>query len=124
MRIISKLFQAGIISKKMTVKDGLIALCFLASTFLAIFGGWNYMKGRINQFEEIAKAEKLATQGYNAEEALQKIRRSKTNSLIMFAGGVVGIFMIVANASRRPVRRGGKSRLNTSIKQTIKENQS
>jgi hypothetical protein len=70
----------------MTVKDLLIALCFLASAFLVVFGGWNYMKGRINQYEETAKAEKLATQGYNAEEALQKIRRSKTNSLVLFAG--------------------------------------
>lgn len=101
----------------MTVKDGLIALCFLASTLLAIFGGWNYMKGRINQYEETAKAEKLATQGYNAEEALQKIRKSKTNSLIMFAAGVTGLFMIITNASRR------RSRLNTSTKQTIKGNQ-
>ena len=107
----------------MTVKDLLIALCFLASTFLVVFGGWNYMKGRINQYEETAKAEKLATQGYNAEEALQKIRRSKTNSLIMFAAGVTGLFMIITNASRRPVRRGGKNRLNVSTNQTIKENQ-
>jgi len=76
------------------------------------------MKGRVNQYEETAKAEKLATQGYNAEEALQKIRRSKTNSLIMFAAGVTGLFVIITNASRR------RSRLNTSIKQTIKGNQS
>jgi TRAP-type C4-dicarboxylate transport system permease small subunit len=108
----------------MTVKDLLIALCFLASSFLVVFGGWNYMKGRINQYEEIAKAEKLATQGYNAEEALRKIRRSKTNSLILFAAGVTGLFMIITNASRRPVRRGERSHLNTSTNQTIKENQS
>jgi TRAP-type C4-dicarboxylate transport system permease small subunit len=107
----------------MTVKDALIALCFLASSFLVVYGGWNYMKGRINQYEETAKAEKLASQGYNAEEALQKIRKSKTNSLIMFAAGVTGLFLIVTNASRRPVRRGGRSRLNTSTKQTIKETQ-
>ncbi|HMK27795.1 MAG TPA: hypothetical protein VK483_17310 [Chitinophagaceae bacterium] len=116
MHIIIELFLPGII-KKMTVKDLLIALCFLASSSLVVFGGWNYMKGRINQYEEIAKAEKLATQGYNAEEALQKIRRSKTNSLILFAVGVSGLFMIITNASRK------RSRLNTSTNQTIKENQ-
>ena len=81
------------------------------------------MKGRINQYEETAKAEKLATEGYNAEEALQKIRRSKTKSLIMFAAGVTGLFVIITNASRRPVRRGGSSRFNTSTEQKIKENQ-
>jgi TRAP-type C4-dicarboxylate transport system permease small subunit len=101
----------------MTVKDGLIALCFLASSVLVVFGGWNYMKGRINQYEEIAKAEKLATQGYDAEEALQKIRRAKTNSLILFAAGVTGLFLIITNASRR------RNKQNTSIKQTIKGNQ-
>ena len=108
----------------MTVKDILKAIFFLASAVLTIFGGWNYMKGRINQYEETAKAEQLATQGYNAEEALQKIRRSKNNSLIMFAAGVTGLFLIITNASRRPVRRGGRSSLNTSAKQTIKGNQS
>jgi len=101
----------------MTVKDLFIALCFLASSFLAVYGGWNYMKGRINQYEETAKAEKLAAQGYNPEEALQKIRKSKTNSLIMFAGGVTGIFLIITKASRR------ESRLNNSTKQKIKGNQ-
>jgi len=101
----------------MTVKDLLIALCFLASAFLVVYGGWNYMKGRINQYEEIAKAEKLATEGYNAEEALQKIRKSKTNSLILFAAGATGLFLIITNASRK------RSRLNISTKQTIKENQ-
>jgi TRAP-type C4-dicarboxylate transport system permease small subunit len=107
----------------MTVKDILIAILFLASTVLAIYGGWNYMKGRINQYEEIQKAEKLATQGYNAEEALQKIRRSKTNSLILFAAGTTGIFLIITNASRRPVRRSERNRLNNSSKQILKENQ-
>ena len=99
----------------MTVKDVLIVLCFLASTFLVIFGGWNYMKGRINQYEEIAKAEQLATQGYNAEEALQKIRRSKNNSLIIFAAGVTGLFIIITRASRK------RSRINSSIEQTMKK---
>jgi TRAP-type C4-dicarboxylate transport system permease small subunit len=107
----------------MTVKDTLIALCFLASSFLTIYGGWKYMKGRINQYEETAKAEKLAAQGYNAEEALQKIRKSKTNSLIMFGAGVTGLFLIITNTSRRPVRRGGRSRLNALTNQK-KENQS
>jgi TRAP-type C4-dicarboxylate transport system permease small subunit len=102
----------------MTVKDLLIALCFLASAFLVVFGGWNYMKGRINQYEETAKAENLATQGYNAEEALQKIRKSKTNSLILFAAGVTGLFLIVTHASRR------RNRIITSTKQIIKENHS
>ena len=102
----------------MTVKDTLIALCFLASSFLAVYGGWNYMKGRINQYEENAKAEKLAVQGYNAEEALQKIRKSKTNSLIMFAAGTTGLFLIITNASRK------RNSLKTSMKQTIKGNQS
>jgi TRAP-type C4-dicarboxylate transport system permease small subunit len=97
----------------MTVKDGLIALCFLASTLLAIFGGWNYMKGRVNQYEETAKAEKLALQGYNAEEALQKIRRSKNNSLILFAAGITGLFIITTRASRR------RGRMNSSIEKTI-----
>ena len=118
MPVIGKLFLPGFIKKRMTVKDLLIALCFLASSFLVVFGGWNYMQGRINQYEETAKAEKLATQGYNAEEALQKIRRSKTNSLILFAAGVTGLFMIITNASRR------RSRLNISTNQTIKGNQS
>ena len=99
----------------MTVKDLLIALCFAASTSLAIFGGWNYMKGRISQYEETIKAEQLATQGYDAEEALQKIRRSKTISLIMFAAGVTGLFIIVTRASRR------RNRINSSIEQTIKK---
>ena len=107
----------------MTVKDLLIAICFLASAFLVVFGGWNYMQGRIDQYEEAAKVEKLATEGYNAEEALKKIRKSKTNSFIMFAAGATGLFFIITSASRRPVRRGGKSRLNTSTKQTKKENQ-
>ncbi len=107
----------------MTVKDTLIALCFLASSFVTVYGGWNYMKGRINQYEETAKAEKLAVLGYNAEEALQKIRKSKTNSLIIFAAGVTGLFLIITNASRRSVRRGGRSSLNISTKQK-KETQS
>jgi TRAP-type C4-dicarboxylate transport system permease small subunit len=102
----------------MTVKDTLIALCFLASSFLTVYGGWNYMKGRINQYEEIAKAEKLAAQGYNAEEALQKIRRSKTKSLIIFAAGVTGIFLIITNASRK------RNRIITTTNQIIKENNS
>ena len=107
----------GNIQKKMTVKDLVITLFFLGSTLLVIFGGWNYMKGRINLYEETVKAEKLATQGYDAEEALQKIRKEKTNSLIMFAAGVTGIFLILTNASRT------RSRLKTSTKQTIKGNQ-
>jgi TRAP-type C4-dicarboxylate transport system permease small subunit len=102
----------------MTGKELLIALCFTGCTILAIYGGWNYMKGRINQFEETQKAEKLATQGYNAEEALQKIRKEKTNSLIMFAAGVTGIFLIITNASRK------RSKINISTNQKIKENQS
>jgi TRAP-type C4-dicarboxylate transport system permease small subunit len=102
----------------MTVKDTIIALCFLASSFLTVYGGWNYMKGRINQYEEIAKAEKLAAQGYNAEEALQKIRRSKTKSLIIFAAGVTGIFLIITNASRK------RNRIITTTNQIIKENKS
>jgi TRAP-type C4-dicarboxylate transport system permease small subunit len=85
----------------MTVKDALIAFCFIASTLLAVFGGWNYMKGRINQQEEMIKAENLAAQGYNAEEVLQKIRKSKNNSLIMFASGTTGIFIVISYVSRR-----------------------
>jgi TRAP-type C4-dicarboxylate transport system permease small subunit len=108
----------------MTVKDILITIFFLASVILAIFGGWNYMKGRINQFEETQKAEKLATQGYNAEEALQTIRKEKNIALILFASGVAGIFLIIANASRRSVSRGGRNSLNISTNQTIKRNQS
>lgn len=73
------------------------------------------MKGRINQYEETAKAEKLAAQGYDAEEALQKIRKSKNKSLILFAAGVSGLFLIITNASRR------RSRLNTSTKQNKRE---
>lgn len=100
----------------MKPKDLFIALLFLASTALVIFGGWNYMKGRINQFEETQKAEKLASQGYDAEEALQKIKKSKTNALIMFAVGFTGIFLIIKNAS------GKRGRINTTTKQTIKGN--
>jgi TRAP-type C4-dicarboxylate transport system permease small subunit len=99
----------------MTVKAFIITLCFLASTFLTVFGGWNYMKGRISQYEETVKAEQLATQGYNAEEALQKIRKTKTNSLIMFAAGVTGLFIIITRASRK------RGRINMSINQTIKK---
>jgi TRAP-type C4-dicarboxylate transport system permease small subunit len=108
LHIVSKIVSPRDIFFKMTVKDALIAICFLASTLLAVFGGWNYMKGRINQYEETIKAEKLTAQGYNAEEALQKIRKSKNNSLIMFAAGTTGIFIIIANVYRR---RNG---LNTS----------
>jgi len=104
-----------LLPQKMTVKDVFIALCFLASAFLVVFGGWNYMKGRINQYEEIAKAEKLAVQGYNAEETLQQIRKSKSNSLILFAAGVTGLFLIITHASRR------RSISNISTKQKIKE---
>jgi TRAP-type C4-dicarboxylate transport system permease small subunit len=102
----------------MTIKDSLIALCFIASTLLSVFGGWNYMKGRIDMYEETIKAEKLASQGYNGDEELQKIRRSKTNSLIMFAAGVTGLFLIITHASRQ------RSRMNISTKQTLKRNQS
>jgi hypothetical protein len=73
------------------------------------------MKDRISQYEETVKAEQLATQGYDAEEALQKIRRSKNNSLIMFAAGVTGLFIIITRASRK------RSRINSSIEQTIKK---
>jgi TRAP-type C4-dicarboxylate transport system permease small subunit len=102
----------------MTVKSILIVIFFLASIVLTIYGGWNYMQGRINQYEETAKAEKLATQGYNAEEALQKIRKEKNISLILFAAGVAGLFLIVTNASRR------RNSLNTSTKQNLKANSS
>jgi hypothetical protein len=103
--------------QKMTVKELFIALCFIASAILAVYGGWNYMKGRISQYEETAKAEKLAIQGYHAEEALQKIRKEKTNSLMMFAAGVTGLFLIITNASRK------RSSMKISTKKTIKENQ-
>jgi TRAP-type C4-dicarboxylate transport system permease small subunit len=99
----------------MTVKDTLIALCFLGSTLLTIFGGWNYMKGRISQYEETVKAETITIRGYDAEEALRKIRREKTNSLIMFAAGVTGLFIIITGASRR------RSGIDSSVKQTIKK---
>jgi TRAP-type C4-dicarboxylate transport system permease small subunit len=102
----------------MTVKDIIIALLFLASGTLAVYGGWNYMQGRINQYEETLKAEKLVSQGYDAEEALHKIRKAKTNSLIMFAAGVTGLFLIVTNASRK------RNRVNISTKHLIKEKQS
>jgi hypothetical protein len=85
---------------------------------LAILGGWNYMKGRINQYEETVRAENLQAQGYDAKEALQKIKREKTNSLIMFAAGVTGLFLIITNSSRR------RNRIISSTKQTIKGNQS
>ena len=108
----------------MKVKDALIGLCFLGSAVLTIFGGWNYMKGRINQYEETVKVEKLALQGYDAEEALQKIRKEKTYSLIMFATGVTGLFLIITNASRRSARPARRSQLITSTRQTINENKS
>ncbi len=101
----------------MTPKDLFIALCFLASATLVVFGGWNYMKGRINQAEENEKVVQLAKRGYDydAEEVLQKIRRAKTNSLIMFAVGVTGLFLIITRASRQ------RRRISSSVEQTIKK---
>jgi hypothetical protein len=47
----------------------------------------------------------------------------KNNSLILFAAGFTGIFLVIRYTTRRPVRRGGRDRLNLSTKQTIKRNQ-
>jgi hypothetical protein len=88
----------------MTVKDAVIALCFLGSILLATLGGWNYMKGRILVYEEKVKVEKLiiTRQPFlTAEEKLKKIRREKTTALIMFAAGVTGFFLVISYVNRR-----------------------
>lgn len=91
----------------MTVRDVLIALCFTGSTFLVILGGWNYMKGRINLNNEKIKADKLLADGntdYGYEAAEKKIRKEKTNALIMFAAGTTGIFIVIAYISGKKNR--------------------
>jgi hypothetical protein len=88
----------------MTVKDLFIALCFLGSVALASIGGWNYMWGRIDLFNENLKADQLRDKGitdYNPETQLEKIRKEKTNALIMFAAGAAGVYIIVAHIYRR-----------------------
>lgn len=88
----------------MTVKDALIALCFLGSIFLAALGGWNYMKGRILVHEEKVKIEKLQTNRQpflDAEEELRKLGKEKTNALIMFAAGFTGFFLVISYVNRR-----------------------
>ncbi len=91
----------------MTVRDVLIALCFTGSTLLVILGGWNYMKGRINLYNEKIKADKLLVGGnmdYDYETAEKKIRKEKNNALIMFAAGTTGIFIVIAYISRKKNR--------------------
>lgn len=102
----------------MTVKDAVIALCFMGSILLAVLGGWNYMKGRILVHEEEVKIEKLiiTRQPFlTAEEKLKKIRQEKTTALIMFAGGVTGFFLVISYVNRR--------RINKPVQPTHKTNQ-
>ena len=92
----------------MTVKDAVIALCFLGSIILAFFGGWNYMKGRILAYEEKVKIEKLVITRQpflTAEEKLKKIQQEKTTALIMFAGGVTGVFLVISYVNRRRINK-------------------
>jgi TRAP-type C4-dicarboxylate transport system permease small subunit len=102
----------------MTVKDAVIALCFLGSVLLAILGGWNYMKGRILHYEQKIRIEKMqfAAQPFlSAEDELKKINKEKTNALIMFAGGVTGFFLVISYVNRR--------RKNKPVHPTHKTNQ-
>lgn len=102
----------------MTVRDTVIALCFLGSIVLAFFGGWNYMKRRIFAHHEKVKIEKLVITRQpflTAEENLKRIRREKTNALIMFAAGVTGIFLVISYVNRR--------RINKPVQPTHKTNQ-
>ena len=88
----------------MTVKDAFIALCFLGSVVLAAYGGWNYMWGRMNLFNENLKADQLRAQGeeeYNNEQLLLKIKKERNNALIMFAAGATGVFIVIAYVYRR-----------------------
>lgn len=88
----------------MTVKDAVIALCFVGSILLAILGGWNYMKGRIVLYQEKVKIDKMLAAHqpyYSAEEKLKEIGKKRDNALIMFAVGATGIFVIIAYMQRR-----------------------
>lgn len=88
----------------MTVKDFFITLCFLGSVVLAAYGGWNYMWGRMNLYNETLKAEQYRAVNdteYNNEQLLLKIKKERNKALIMFAAGATGMFFIIAYIYRR-----------------------
>ena len=89
--------------QSMTAKNFFLTICFLGGTMLAAYGGWNYIWGRINFGNETLKAERLKAKGYteyDSKELLQKIKKEKTNALIMFAAGTLLIYFVIAQISR------------------------
>ena len=90
-------------TKWMTVKNLFLSICFLGGVVLVTFGAWNYIWGRINFGNETMKAERLKAKGYteyDSKELLQKIKKEKTNALIMFAAGTLLIYFVIAQISR------------------------
>jgi len=93
----------------MTVKNLFLSICFLGGVVLVTFGAWNYIWGRINFGNETMKAERLKPKGYTEyypEGLFQKIKKEKTNALIMFAGGTGLIYFVIAyiNRNRKTVK--------------------
>lgn len=76
----------------------------MGGSILAIYGGWNYMMGRINHYNETQKIVLEQAKGnyeYNNEAVLLKIKKGENNALIMFVAGATVLLLIIAHLYRR-----------------------
>ncbi|MBS1759329.1 MAG: hypothetical protein JST23_04315 [Bacteroidetes bacterium] len=88
----------------MTLKDLFIAICITGSTIIVIYGGWNYMMGRINHFNETQKGVLEQAKGnyeYNNKPLLSKIKKEESQALIMFVSGATVILFIITHLYQR-----------------------
>lgn len=88
----------------MTVRDFIIAICFLGGVVLAAYGGWRYIWGRVDYGNETMKIEALQKKGfthYKSETVLKKFKQEKNTGLVMFAAGTAVIYFVIAYINRR-----------------------
>ena len=88
----------------MTVKDFVIAVCFLGGVVLAAYGGWRYIWGRVDYGNETIKIEAMQKRGYTdykPEALLKKLKQEKNKGLVMFAAGTAIIYFVIAYINRR-----------------------